>query len=198
MDAYARAWSPVGSMLEDGARHRAPMTGSSVTEQCGRSDENVLISGDCGRADAIHGGRREVMRRTFARNRDTWACCCCDDPRRVRSESSSTFGSDERRASVESHARHARTLGSASLPLLATPITLSLHFIPLILHSDLLLSLSSLVHRISTQCPNASDEIQSLMSNIRLRSITSRSTAHSHPPSIQVWMLQLRQAQILP
>jgi len=61
MDAYARAWSPVGSMLEDGARHRAPMTGSSVTEQCGRSDENVLISGDCGRADAIHGGRREVM-----------------------------------------------------------------------------------------------------------------------------------------
>lgn len=86
-------------MLEDGARHRAPMTGSSVTEQCERSDENVLISGDCGRADAIHGGRRELSWRTDARNKDVWTRCYCDDPRRGRSESWSRFGSDERRAS---------------------------------------------------------------------------------------------------
>lgn len=65
LSAYARAWSPVDSMLEDGAQHRAPMTGSLVTEQCERSDVNVVISGECGRAGAIHSdGELDGLERT--------------------------------------------------------------------------------------------------------------------------------------
>ena len=154
IDAYARAWSPVGSMLEDGARHRAPMTGSSVTEQCERSDEDVLISGDGGRADAIHGGRQEAMRRTYARNEDVWTCCCCDDPRRGRSESWSRFGSDEPRAPACANDVSARLLLSRCLLPLPPcrcitwqPSILHLAFFPFFFHPPHLYAMSKRVRR---------------------------------------------------
>jgi hypothetical protein len=50
--AYARAWSPVDSMLDDGARHRAPMPGvvgdRAVQEvRCKRADIRRLRTGRC-------------------------------------------------------------------------------------------------------------------------------------------------------
>jgi hypothetical protein len=98
-------------MLDDGARHRAPMPGSLGTEQCKRSDVNVLISGDCGQADAIHGGRRRRSRRTYARNKDDCTRCCCKD----ECESDGDLCRGLAATSVDRESRHPQPLGSPFL-----------------------------------------------------------------------------------
>lgn len=81
--AYPRAWSPAGSMsggvaVRAGARHRAP-----VFPRWERSDVDV-ISGDCGRADAIHGGQQAQSRsRESATSREPVAVGEMEKPRGI-------------------------------------------------------------------------------------------------------------------